>query len=126
LEILERLVALNAERAKEEASGLVRWRRPGYQNPGGIQTQQTALAVEVEPEAKPGRQRAGKLAWPKSLSERVKAVSAALSAAKEPVRALEMARGFARAKAADVGEILETLCAMGKARRGKADGTYLP
>jgi hypothetical protein len=42
------------------------------------------------------------------------------------VRALEMARGFARAKAADVGEILETLCAMGKARRGKADGTYLP
>jgi hypothetical protein len=29
-EILERLVALNAERAKEEASGLVRWLRPHY------------------------------------------------------------------------------------------------
>jgi hypothetical protein len=53
-------------------------------------------------------------------------VSAALSAAKEPVRAPEMARGFARAKAADPGKILETLCAMGKARHGKADGTYLP
>ena len=60
------------------------------------------------------------------MSERVKAVSAALSAAKEPVRAPEMARGFARAKAADPGKILETLCAMGKARHGKADGTYLP
>ena len=45
-EILERLVALNAERAKEEASGLVRWLRPDYQNPGGAQTQQTALPVE--------------------------------------------------------------------------------
>jgi hypothetical protein len=60
------------------------------------------------------------------LSERVKAVSAALSTAKEPVRVPEMARGFAPAKAADVGEILETLCAMGKARRGRADGTYMP
>ncbi|MGO8928150.1 MAG: hypothetical protein ACLQU3_14865 [Limisphaerales bacterium] len=48
-EILERLVALNAERANEEASGLARWLRPDYQNPGGAQTQQTALAVEVEP-----------------------------------------------------------------------------
>jgi hypothetical protein len=73
------LVALNAERAKEEASGLVRWLRPDYQNPGGAQTQQTALAVEVEPQAKPGKQRAWKLAWPKSLAERVKVVSAALT-----------------------------------------------
>ena len=124
--ILERLVALNAERAKEEASGLVRWLRPDYQNPGGAQTQQTALAVEVEPEAKPGEQRAGKLAWPKSLSERVRAVSTALAAVKLPVTAAEMAKRFARARAADVGEILETLCAVGRARRGMEDGTFLP
>jgi hypothetical protein len=38
-EILERLVALNAERAKEEASGLVRWLRPECQHPGGAQPQ---------------------------------------------------------------------------------------
>ncbi|MET0181317.1 MAG: DNA methyltransferase, partial [Caulobacterales bacterium] len=31
--ILERLVALNAERAKEEAAGFVRWLRPDYQIP---------------------------------------------------------------------------------------------
>jgi hypothetical protein len=125
-EILERLVALNAERAKEEASGLVRWLRPDYQNPGGAQTQQTALAVEAEPEAKPGKQRAGKLVWPKALSERVKAVSTSLAAVKEPVTAPDMAKRFARARAADVGEILETLCAVGKARRGKGEGTFLP
>ena len=125
-EILERVVTLNAERAKEEASGLVRWLRPDYQNPGGAQTQQTTLPVEIEPEAKARKQRAGKLAWPKTLSERVKAVSAALAGVKEPVTAAEMAKRFARAKAVDAGEILETLCAVGKARRGKADGTFLP
>ena len=84
------------------------------------------LAVEVEPESKPGEQRGGRLAWPKTLSERVKALSAALATVKEPVTAAEMAKRFARAKAGDVGEILETLCAVGKARRAKADGTFLP
>lgn len=34
-EILERLVALNAERAHEESEGLVRWLRPEYQKPKG-------------------------------------------------------------------------------------------
>ena len=83
------------------------------------------------------KQRAGKLVWPKTLSERVKAVSTALTTVKEPVTASEFAKRFARARAADVGEILETLCAMGKARRGppsteptagqaKGDGTFLP
>jgi hypothetical protein len=125
-EILERLVALNAERAKEEASGLVRWLRPDYQNPGRVQAQQTALAVEVKPESEAGKKRVGKLAWPKTLSARVKAVSTALAAVKEPVTAPEMAKRFARARAAEVGEILETLCAVGKARRGHGQGTFLP
>ena len=52
--------------------------------------------------------------------------SAALAGVKEPVTAAEMAKRFARAKPAAIGEILETLCAVGKARRGKADGTFLP
>ncbi len=33
-QILENLVALNAERAEEERNGLIRWLRPDYQNPG--------------------------------------------------------------------------------------------
>ncbi len=34
-EIVARLVALNAERAAEEANGMIRWLRPEYQNPAG-------------------------------------------------------------------------------------------
>jgi hypothetical protein len=37
--ILERLVALNAQRAEEERNGLIRWLRPEYQAPGEVQTQ---------------------------------------------------------------------------------------
>ena len=39
-QLLENLVALNAERATEEANGLIRWLRPDYQNP-------TATPAEV-------------------------------------------------------------------------------
>jgi len=37
-----------------------------------------------------------------------------------------MAKRFTRAKPADIAEILETLCTMGHAHRGKAKGKYLP
>ncbi len=43
--ILERLVALNAERAAEERRGRVRWLRPEFQNPHG-----TADTAAVHPE----------------------------------------------------------------------------
>jgi len=56
---------------------------------------------------------------------------------KEPVTTAEIAKRFARARPAEVGRILETLCAVGKARRGppfakatarqaKAEGTFPP
>jgi hypothetical protein len=118
-EIVERLVALNAERAKEEACGLIRWLRPEYQNPGSTQSHQRGLAV---PTLNPRR----KLPWPKALSERVKAVSAALSASGALVSPADIAARFSRARPADIAEILETLCTMGHAHRGKPKGTYLP
>ena len=53
-EILARLVALNAERAAEEAQGLVRWLRPEYQAPSAVATgpvvTESGLAPEEEPE----------------------------------------------------------------------------
>jgi len=50
--ILERLVALNAERAEEERNGLIRWLRPDYQAPGVVQTQQVIEGIaEVEVES---------------------------------------------------------------------------
>ena len=49
--ILERLVALNAERAAEERNGHIRWLRPEYQAPTQTQSTQIALTgIDVEPE----------------------------------------------------------------------------
>jgi hypothetical protein len=48
--ILERLVALNAERAAEERNGLIRWLRPEYQAPQSTATQTTIEAIDLEPE----------------------------------------------------------------------------
>ena len=46
-EILERLVALNHERAEEEKRGLIRWLRPEFQNPsGGKPSVQPELELE--------------------------------------------------------------------------------
>ena len=46
-EILERLVALNAERAAEERRGIIRWLRPEFQNPSGAAaSSQTPIALE--------------------------------------------------------------------------------
>lgn len=57
-----------------------------------------------------------KSAWPKSLPERVQAVEAALREAAGAVTPEELAKQFARARVADVAEILETLEALGRAR----------
>jgi hypothetical protein len=46
--ILERLVALNAERAAEERNGLIRWLRPEYQNPNQTTATQTEIIDSSE------------------------------------------------------------------------------
>lgn len=98
------------------------WSRPQK----GTRDARTEETIEAESESKPGKRPAGELPWPETLSERVKAVSTALAAVKEPVTAPEVARCFGRARASEAGEILETLCAVGKARRGNGQGTFLP
>lgn len=45
-EIITRLVALNAERAAEEAAGRVRWLRPDYQIPRFAKAPPPAAAVD--------------------------------------------------------------------------------
>jgi hypothetical protein len=117
-EILERLVELNAERAEEEKRGIIHWLRPEYQAKG-----QQEIKLEVKPAKKSKTEKAapakrkGKAAWPKSLPERVQAVESALHAASAPIAPADLSKQFARAKPADVTEILETLIAMGRARK---------
>ncbi len=116
-EILERLVALNAERAAEEGRGVVHWLRPEYQARG-----QQEIILETKPDnrakAKPAPTKPkGKAVWPKALAERVQAVETALHVAAAPVAPADLAKQFARAKPADVAEILATLATLGRARR---------
>ena len=123
-EILERLVALNAERAAEEAQGLVRWLRPEYQNPSGFDSAQptdTSAEQMVFPDqpAFPERSRReppARRPWPKTLPEQVAAVRAALTSATGPVTAEAIARNFQRARTEKVAELLITLVALGQAR----------
>jgi hypothetical protein len=83
--ILERLVALNAERAAEEARGLVRWLRLEFQNPeAAAAPAQDSLEVDAEQEAEsvaPAPVSGKPLPWPKDPVEQVRAVADALAAA---------------------------------------------
>ena len=118
-EILERLVALNAERAAEEARGVIHWLRPEYQAKGQqeiiLETRPSAKG-KTKPKAAPAKPK-GKAPWPKSLPDRMHAVETALHAAAAPIAPADLAAQFARAKPAEVAEILKTLETFGRARR---------
>lgn len=127
-EILERLVALNAQRAAEEKRGIIHWLRPEYQNPPdkAAATQGTLNLSEKsrgkkakagEKQSKASSKKKAKTPWPKSLAERIRATEQALHATAHPVAATELAGLFARASGKDLQEILETLVAMGRARQ---------
>ncbi len=93
-QILEKLVALNAERAAEEAAGHVRWLRPDYQIPrfargaaapksGELDLGSTVVALD---KALP--------AFPKDKGEQVMAIRAVLQASGRPMDAAAVSRAF--------------------------------
>jgi len=71
-QILERLVALNAERAAEERSGHIRWLRPEYQAPEQAQTVQVVIdgISEEETVVEPAEQQK----WPTQPREQLAAI----------------------------------------------------
>lgn len=112
-EILERLVALNRERAAEEAAGHVRWLRPEYQNPTG----ETAAAKDT------GKLDLGDVEtsaeiydWPKALPLQVAFVRNALADLGEGDTET-VAKCFKGARRKTVGDILESLAALGHVRQ---------
>jgi hypothetical protein len=91
--ILERLVALNAERAREEAAGHVRWLRPDYQIP------RFAKGVEGRTKDMDFGDRVvaidrGRPLFPKDRYEQPLAIEAVLAAAARPMDAAEISRAF--------------------------------
>ncbi|MBX9463600.1 MAG: class I SAM-dependent DNA methyltransferase [Aquamicrobium sp.] len=92
-QVLERLVALNADRTREEAEGHVRWLRPDYQAPrftkgvkartGELDLADTVISIDR-----------GKPAFPKDRQEQPLAVEAMLAASGRVMDATSIARGF--------------------------------
>ena len=71
-QILENLVTLNAQRAEEERSGLIRWLRPDYQAPGEtyVQPSLAGIATATETAIAPTEQQP----FPKTLKEQLFAI----------------------------------------------------
>ncbi len=129
--ILERLVALNAQRRAEEAQGQIRWLRPDFQNP---QAAQAAIGLEsggsgrrnqksdeaTSPPA-PARARTqpGTQQWPQTLPDQLAAVARILADTNTAQTEAQLAANFTgkgRWKSR-LPDILEALAALGRARR---------
>jgi hypothetical protein len=116
-QILERLVALNAERAAEEKRGLVRWLRPEFQNPSGAKAAtQEKLAATDQPEEAAARQSDIATAvapWPKKLAEQIAAIRDIVTKTQAEWSVEQVACAFKGANKADVEEVLDSLAALG-------------
>ena len=133
-EILERLVALNRERAEEEKRGLVRWLRPEFQAPDAGSAKMSAAELLSAPEAAKGDglkkgtsasavAPAAKQPWPDSMSAQVQAVRGLLAASPSAASPESLARSFKGRKANQIRDIIETLVVLGQARR--VEGGYV-
>ena len=128
-QILERLVALNAERAKEEAAGFVRWLRPEYQAKatqtsaplGGDEAEagdDAGAEAEGEAPARPSAPppskgaKAPQLAWPTKTSERMAAIRHALGEGLA-LSAGELAKRLKGAKLDQLEDLLDGMAAFG-------------
>jgi len=134
--LLERLVALNAERHAEEAQGTIRWLRPAFQNPQAAQTSIAGMEVvqpticTLEPKAGTGdsHEEVGlppsppapkQQPWPQTLPEQLAAVARILTDRSEPHTEAQLAdryTGKGRWKSR-LPDILAALEALGRARR---------
>jgi len=130
--VLERVVALNAKRAAEEAAGTVRWLRPEFQLQRGEQsvldangatemiedaigvdvTAGTALRVPARP-------------WPTGVTEQIKAVADVVTQAGSRLNLEEVATRFTgRGRWRDrLPTLLDTLVALGRIRQ-TSDGCW--
>jgi len=118
-QILERLVALNAERAEEEKRGLVRWLRPEFQNPAGagqmVQAEMATGATQSTPLTPVPSPRGGegKLAWPKTLPDQLTAIRDTFQQNTTALDAASVAKRFKGARTKEVEQVLASLEALG-------------
>lgn len=126
-DLLGRLVALNKERAAEEAHGIVRWLRPEYQIPrlgrkvAGAETQIEADLGIVAPAAQRPR-------WPSDGLEQFRQVRELLARAPAPMPVEGIAVSFdgrlTDKRRARVRQVLAELVATGAARTDEQGASY--
>ena len=115
-QILERLVALNRERAAEEAKGHVRWLRPDFQAPEEVRRKPRQEAFEIA-QAEPAAAPTAKTAWPKDMAAQVATLRRTLERQPGPIDARTLARQFKNARHDRVRQILDSLVVLGHARQ---------
>ncbi|WP_299616975.1 DNA methyltransferase [Pelagibius sp.] len=122
-EILERLVALNHERAAEERDGKVRWLRPDFQAPKKPVAEKKPEQIEADLAAAAAKVKKPKL--PAALPEQVAAIRTVLEETEAPITALDLSRRFSQGKKVEpkVEDVLRTLAVLGQAER--AAGGYV-
>ena len=126
-EILARLVALNAERAREESEGLIRWLRPEYQIPRfGSAKDKLALTGGAMREAREAGTKGKKPLFPADNVEQTAAVMAALAALSAPLGAEAMAARFRQGRRVlvQVSAVLAALARMGFVASPDGGRTY--
>ncbi|WBQ09322.1 hypothetical protein L2D01_10480 [Hyphomonadaceae bacterium ML37] len=115
-EILTRLVALNHERAAEEARGVIRWLRPDFQNPDGRAARVADAQGEMDVGAAAPDASGPRL--PDDQGELARAVRALVAGAATPLSSRDIASRFAgkntRAKITRVDAMLSILAAIGQ------------
>jgi hypothetical protein len=116
--VVAHVVALNAERVKEEAAGTVRWLRPEFQAPEETRRKAVQTEMAVGETAAPGA-----VAWPKDVPSQFIILRTALT--RGPASAQDVSRRFKGApRGAKMAEMLATLAALGQARP-VGDGRYV-
>ena len=97
--ILANLVALNRERADEEARGIVRWLRPDYQMPLFGRPADRQAAAEAEAQAVlPVGETVQKPRFPATGIEQSAAIFAALASARDPIDISRIAAHFSQGR----------------------------
>lgn len=120
--VLERLVALNAERAAEEARGLIRWLRPEYQNPEAQQAPQQGRMPTEAPDDETAPVAAIPASktqvWPKDAIAQVRAVAEVLAGSPVALSVDEIAVRFSARGGwkKRLPQLLDMLVALGRAQ----------
>ena len=97
--LLARLVALNAERAAEEARGLIRWLRPEFQNPQTApEQQQVGLDSDARDDVDGATTRSAATLkptpWPRDTVDQIRAVADLVAASPVPLSLDDIAARF--------------------------------